>query len=255
MKVSILVIGLLLSVPCFAEGIYVGGGLGKSSLNYNLHQWAQGKESQYLDDHGAGLLNVPFSYQEKVTSYTHKVFVGYEFNKWVQAELSYKNYGSYHASVLIHSMMNQTGDLTAINNTQYSTNVQATVSADASASASASSIGMSILVTPLHGDIGNVFVRVGLDYVHASWSTTYSSSYQYSYSTVGGSNTPTGSGGGSSVGSTYDSTSGLVPVVGAGIDFGLTKHISLRTEFERLGKPVSTDSTIYMYTASLLYKF
>lgn len=257
MRFLVVLISLLLPIPCFAEGFYLGGGLGSSSLNYNLHDWLQNQEQQYLDNQGIGFLNVPIGYQESFGGHARKIFVGYEFNKWFQAELSFKNYGTYNAKVHINTQVNQVAGPIVRGLATYSGTVNGFVVGDASAEATAKGVGLSMLFTAIHGDTANVFFRLGVEHFQANWTTQGSYNYQYNWSGTNGLTLPvTGSGSGSGTSlSTQDGIKAIAPVIGLGFDVRATKHVSLRLEAERTGDPRHSGPSIDMYTLNLLYRF
>lgn len=256
MKKLIAILILSLPITCFSQ-VYVGGGLGGSNLNYDLQGWLRGAEQDYLNSQGVGFLNVPFDYNQQFSSRAQKVFVGYEVNKWFSVEFAYKNYGRYSAKAHVDTHINQaTGPITSgTPPVTYNANINASAYGDATATGSASSLGLSMLLTPIHGDTANVFFRLGAEYAKIRYSASGNFSYQYAGSAANGPVTTSVNGSGSTELFSEDKMSGFVPVIGLGFDWKLAKHFSLRTEVERAGDPRGSGQSIDMYTASLLYRF
>lgn len=258
MKLLFAIVVSLVSLSCAAEGWYVGGGAGSSKLNYDVRGLVSDKITDHVTAPSAGFLNVPYSLEEQFTGNASKFFVGYTHNKWVQTELTYKKYGSYTANVSLNNQINRTvvgGD--GID--QHTATVNGSTSGSATATASAKSVGLSWVITPIHGDTADVFFRIGAEYGQAKWKVDGDYKYQYNYSVVPANPlTPStiGSGSGSGSLSTSEHTEkGYIAVVGIGFAFKLTKQFSLRLEAERAGDPRKSDNTLDMYTASLIYRF
>lgn len=258
MKKFITLLILLLPTTCFSQQMYVGGGLGNSNLNYDLQGWLQDQEQSYLDSQGVGFLNIPLGYSQQFNSRAKKVFVGYEFNKWFAAELSFKNYGTYTAKVHIDSHVSQaTGPITSgTPPVTYNANVDASALGDGSATATASGVGLSMLFTPIHGDTANVFFRLGIERTKARYSANGEFNYQYSGSASNGlTTTPTSGSGAGALIASNEQINVLAPVIGFGIDWKVAKQFALRTEIERAGDPRHGGTSIDMFTLGLLYKF
>lgn len=257
MKLLFAIVVSLMSLPCVAGGWYVGGGVGSSKLNYDVNGLVKDKIADHLTAPSAGFLTVPYSLEEQLTGSASKFFIGYTHNKWVQTELTYKNYGSYSAKVGLNNQINRSG-VVGEGLDQHTATVNASSSGSATATASAKSVGISWVITPIHGDTADVFFRVGAEYGQVKYKVDGGYNYQYSYSAVPVNPlTPSTSGSGSGSGSlsTAEHTEkGYIAVVGIGLAFKLSKPFSLRLEVERSGDPRNNNS-IDMYTASLLYRF
>jgi hypothetical protein len=233
------------------SGFYALGSAGVQHLRYDTGSLIRKKASEgnvpyYLEalDIAGGSVNT----DTNLVSKTYKTGFGYAFSDKNAVELSYRRYSLNSISVAANIPRK-----TATTHQEYNGYVlDATASAAANASinetAEGSGIGLSYLRT-----IGNrFFVRLGVEHVNFSVNQNTTEHYDYSYNVKLNDQTWNRTQVFNQTDIRNKEYKYYVPLLGAGMNFPVSKSVVLRAEFEHVGI-VKYGFDLYSVTA--IYKF
>jgi hypothetical protein len=177
-----------------------------------------------------------------------KFGVGYKFNDRFSTEIAVRQYqrNLANANLSIDGHIKNT----VIDYKGHHAEFGATASASADSSVEFTAKGIDLSM--LYRVVGPFFVRAGAEYINARTSQIDSDQYQYSYSAVFDDKNKFGGDSVSHVKTKYKTYHEILPIIGFGAEFPITKDISFRSEFEHAG--IVTQGFDF-YSISLLYKF
>lgn len=249
---------ILMSMTPYASANewYIGAGIGKSTLNYNVNDFVNNYlvDNEYQTDVAVlAQYGFPLNINSDLTSKVSKLTLGYSFTDRLAVELNYKNYGSYAVQATLGVNGHGSAVATVAGYTERVT-WNGNINAKAEATASANGISLTGLYAPLKDGNLSLFLRAGVEYVDATYTTT--AGYNYNYSVDCGYFIYENQNKSSSVVSTKTShVHGAVPLVGLGVDYKLNSSYTVRAEWERSGNVTKFQDSIDMVSINVLYHF
>jgi hypothetical protein len=230
----LLTLALLGASLAHANPYYVSGTVSAERLRYDVNGWLTRKlavdnRADYLRlfELAGGTLET----QTKLTNASYRATLGYQATERLAYELSTRRYQRH----LIGATLTAGGELLDVSTTLGGHSARLTANAAGSAQATAELTATSIGAAAVYRVHGPVFVRGGVELAFASVTQTTSDSLSYSYTTTVDGATRTN-------GKTIPSTTVekqfyrvALPLLGIGIDYPLSKQLSLRTEVEHVG--------------------
>jgi hypothetical protein len=233
------------------SNIYAFGSLSIEHLRYDMDAWLQknlDKDNRRLELAAFHKIGGESSLMTDFTAPSYKVGLGYRFNDRFSTELSVRQYqrNSASANLFIDGHIKDTVIDYRGHHAEFG------ASANASAGSLMKFTARSIDLSVLYRVIGPFFIRTGAEYVNAQTMQEDTDQYQYSYSAVFDDKSKSGNSSVSHTKVKYRNYYEVLPLIGFGADFPITRKISFRTEFEHAG--IVTQGFDF-YSATLLYKF
>jgi hypothetical protein len=230
----LLTLALLSASLAHANPYYVSATGSTERLRYDVDGWLTRKlavdnRADYLRlfELAGGTMET----QTKLTNFSYKATLGYQASEHLAYELSARRYQRHTISATLRA----SGELLDISTTLGGHSASLTANASGTAKAAAELTATSLSAAAVYRVHGPVFVRGGLEYAYAAVTQTTSDSLSYSYTATVDGVTRTSS---KTIPTTVvekQSYRVALPLLGIGIDYPLSKQLSLRTEFEHVG--------------------